>query len=78
MVLIFTVLSFVPTKYLYPSRQKGIKWLYFGLGTVWSLLVVLALSNPEKYKILGYVSLFYPLLYLVHSFVVDRKLKQVI
>lgn len=72
-VIVFTVLSFVPTKYLYPSRNGYLSTLFWVLGLVWFVLVAGALIVTEFSDVLAEISLFYPVLYMAASFYVDFK-----
>ncbi|MGO9600204.1 MAG: CDP-alcohol phosphatidyltransferase family protein [Isosphaeraceae bacterium] len=78
-VLILSVLTFVPSKYLYPSQPGRLNQLATLLGLVWALpLGWLLWSLPESIiprtdpglQRLAIVSLFYPVFYLGASWIV--------
>lgn len=65
----FSILVFVPIKYLYPSRSPVWRGASISLGFVWSiscLLVVYLLPNPPA--ALAWGSLAYPVYYFALSF----------
>ena len=76
-LIVFSVLTFVPMRYLYPSQPGRLNKLSLALGAVWGLLLLLILwgarTEPldgDRAQKLASVSLFYPLYYLVASLVV--------
>jgi len=74
-LVIFSILTFVPTKYLYPTKHENKLYRIFFLvgGAIWILLVCYLMFVPNY--TLTYVSLFYPLAYLGLSFYEDLKLR---
>ena len=69
LVMVLSVMVFVPIRYLYPSRNTLLQGLTIGLGAIWGVLcfaVVYLLPDPPDYLVLG--SLFFPAYYLVLSF----------
>jgi len=78
-VVILSVLTFVPSKYLYPSQPGRLNQLATLLGLVWALPLGWLLwslpestsprSDPELQR-LAIVSLFYPVFYLGASWIV--------
>jgi len=64
-ILILSVLVFVPIRYLYPSRNTVARTLTYVLGVLWALMmIVLLLQLPEPSRQLAYVSLFFPAYYV--------------
>lgn len=72
-LFIFTLLTFIPTKYLYPSKHSNKFYrLFFMLGgAIWVLLICYILVVPNS--TLTHLSLFYPLSYLCLSLYEDLK-----
>jgi phosphatidylcholine synthase len=69
-VFIAVVFVFVPMRWLYPSRMESLRGLTIGLGIIWGAMsVVLIAALPEPSPMLGWISLFYPLYYVVGSVV---------
>mgnify|MGYP000518503377 CR=1 FL=1 len=74
LVLIFlTVLSFLPTRYMYPSKQKFLQKTNFVLIIIWVLsLFYIFIKKDFQNTSLIYFSLFiYPVFYMLGSFYVD-------
>lgn len=69
LLVLLSILVFVPIRYLYPSRNKNSQTLLLTLGGVWTLMVLrmiwLIPTTPHE---LIYLSMFYPLLYTGLSF----------
>ncbi len=76
LVALFTVLTFVPTRYLYPSKNAALWQLSWGLGSLWFVLIIGLLLQPEPPLVLVWVSLLYPLYYLGASFYLDWRLRR--
>lgn len=69
LVIVLSVMVFVPVRYLYPSRNAFLQGLTIGLGVVWGVLcfvVVFYLPDPPYGVALA--SLFFPAYYLGLSF----------
>ncbi len=75
LLLLFSFLTFVPTRYLYPSKHANKFYRLFFLigGAVWVLVVCYVLVVPNY--MLTLLSLFYPLAYLGLSFYEDIKIR---
>jgi phosphatidylcholine synthase len=68
-LLLFSVMVFVPIRYLYPSRTPVARRRTYVLGVLWAVLVVvLVLQFPNPSRALALVSLFFPAYYLAMSF----------
>ena len=68
-VMVLSVMVFVPIRYLYPSRNTLLQGLTITLGAVWGvlcLMVVYLLPDAPYHLALG--SLFFPAYYLMVSF----------
>ncbi|HYD48102.1 MAG TPA: CDP-alcohol phosphatidyltransferase family protein [Terriglobales bacterium] len=69
LLLIFSLMVFVPIRYLYPSRNTVARNLTYGLGVLWALLMIVVLIQlPQPSQTLVYISLFYPIYYVGLSF----------
>jgi phosphatidylcholine synthase len=65
----FSVMVFVPIRYLYPSRSPVARRRTYVLGGVWALLLVILLWQfPNPSRALAAISLFFPAYYLAMSF----------
>jgi phosphatidylcholine synthase len=73
-LVVLSVLVFVPIGYLYPTRQPFLRPLTIALAVVWgaALLVVLA-QLPEPSLGLVYASLAFPVYYFALSFYLEAK-----
>ncbi len=75
-VLLFLVLTFIPTRYLYPSKGDTLWRTAWGLGAVWfGMVIYLLIAAPEN-QLLMWLSLFYPLFYMVASFWIDFQMRR--
>lgn len=76
LVLIPTVLSFIPTRYLYPSKGEAFWRTAWVLGAAWFALVLWLLMQTTPPQSLVLVSLIFPLWYLATSFYVEWRARQ--
>jgi phosphatidylcholine synthase len=68
-IALFTVLVFVPIKYIYPSRMSRHQRLTLGLTAIWGLMILIALAQyPEPSQALLWFSLLYLVYYVGMSF----------
>ncbi len=68
-ILLFSILVFVPIKYVYPSRSPYFRVLTNILGSLWGLAVLgIIYSLPEPSRRLVLVSLLFPVYYTALSF----------
>ncbi len=75
MLLIPAVLTFIPTRYLYPSKNYILWKTSWGLGAVWFALSIYLLMQEDPNETLILISLFYPAYYMLASFYVDRHVR---
>jgi phosphatidylcholine synthase len=75
MVVIPGILSFVPTRYLYPSKNPILSKTTWLLAFPWGLLIFYLLSQENPNQGLVWLSLLYPAWYIVGSFYVDWRLR---
>jgi phosphatidylcholine synthase len=64
-LLTFTVLVFVPIRYLYPSRSSVARMTTYVLGGIWGLMMVILLWQfPAPSRALALASLYFPVYYV--------------
>lgn len=69
LLLVLSVMVFVPIRYLYPSRSTVARIPTYVLGVVWTLMILVLLAQfPEPSRTLAIVSLFFPVYYMGLSF----------
>lgn len=71
LIMVPAVLTFVPTRYLYASKNHIFWKTTWGLGGVWLLMVIFMLSQQAPDMWLVWLSLFYPIYYMLASFYID-------
>jgi len=69
-LVVLALLVFVPIRYLYPSRNRTAQRTTYVLGIVWALCFAAMIVQSPPSRWLAWVSLFFPIYYLVVSFVV--------
>ena len=74
-IVIPAVLTFVPTRWLYPSRNTVLWKTTWALGIPWLLMLgwLLFQDEPERKWIL--ISLYYPAYYVLASFYIDIRIR---
>jgi phosphatidylcholine synthase len=81
-VVVLSVLTFVPTRYLYPSQSGRLNTLSNILGVLWACLIIgvlVAMRGASEgsatlspaVRNLALISLFYPAFYMISSWVVS-------
>lgn len=70
------VLSFVPSRYLYPSKGDTLWRTTWALVVLWFSLVIYLLLQAEPPSELIWLSLAFPAYYMVASFIIDFRLRQ--
>ena len=75
-VIIPGILSFIPTRYLYPSKNRVLWQWSWGLGAVWLVMVVYLLIQEDPDQTLVLLSLFYPAYYMLASFWIDMRIRR--
>lgn len=76
MVVIPSVLSFIPTRYLYPSRNFILWKTTWGLAVVWVAMLAYLLSQEVPNRLLVQISTFYPIYYIGLSFYMDFTIRR--
>jgi phosphatidylcholine synthase len=67
------VLSFIPTRYLYPSKNPKYPLFTIGLALIWVPMMLLLLSQHEPNPVWVIVSMFYPIYYMGMSFYIELR-----
>jgi hypothetical protein len=75
-VVIPGILSFIPTRYLYPSKNPILSKTSWVMGLVWAVMVLYLLTQEAPNRDLVLASLFYPIYYLVLSVYLDLRFRQ--
>jgi hypothetical protein len=70
------VLTFIPTRYLYPSRNKTLARPTWALGTIWLGLCFYLLLQDQPSPALIWLSLLFPVYYTVASFYIDWRIRK--
>jgi phosphatidylcholine synthase len=69
LIIILSILVFVPIKYIYPSRSPRFRVQTNFFGAVWGLMLLFIIHTlPEPFDPLVFISLAYPAYYLCLSF----------
>lgn len=76
MLVIPAVLTFVPTRYLYPSRNRTLAGPTWALGGIWLLACFYLLLQEQPPPTLIWLSLLFPAYYMVASFYVDWRIRK--
>jgi phosphatidylcholine synthase len=81
LLLLFSVLTFVPTRYLYPSQRGRLNAWTNLFGVAWTILLLVILFFPggeefggRQTRVLTLISLVFPVYYLVMSWVISLRL----
>lgn len=75
-VVIPGILTFIPTRYLYASKNRVLWKTTWGLGAIWFLLVIYLLFQDTPNMTLVWLSLFYPAYYMGASFYIDQRIRR--
>lgn len=68
LLVVFSILVFVPIRYLYPSRNPIARRTTHALGVLWGACVAVLLAQlPAPARALGWASLFFPIYYFAVS-----------
>lgn len=71
LLLFFFVLSFIPSRYLYPSKNPKFPFMTLGVGSVWVIVMIVLILQPEPNTLIVLISLIYPIYYMLASFYVE-------
>lgn len=75
MIVVPAALTFVPTRYLYASKNRILWKTTWFLGAIWMIMVVYGLWQDSPSRALVWASLFFPAYYMVASFYVDWRVR---
>lgn len=75
LVVIPAILSFIPTRYLYPSKNPIFSKTNWVLALIWAAIVMVLLLQEQPDQTLVLLSLLYPAFYMVSSFYVDWRIR---
>ncbi len=71
LIIGLAVLTFVPTRYLYPSQRTPLSRLTILLGAIWAILLLVILYRmPDAPRSLVLLSLSFPIYYMVASWAI--------
>ncbi len=74
LIIVLSVLVFVPIKYIYPSRSPVLRGLTVSLGVIWGILVLTMIYLlPQPPLTLVFVSLSFPAYYVLISLWLDDR-----
>ena len=77
-LLVLSALVFVRIGYIYPSRTPVLRSLTIALAAIWALLMLMIIVEmPDVPPMLLIVSLFFPVYYIVLSFVLHARRRRV-
>ncbi len=76
MLLIPGILTFIPTRYLYPSKNRTLAKTTWLLATIWLLLITYLLFQPQPDPILLLISMYFPVYYFAASFYIDFRIRR--
>lgn len=76
LLVIPAILTFIPTRYLYPSKNEILWRTSWGLGIIWFALVIYLLMQDQPNPTLIWLSLYYPVYYLAASFYIDWRIRR--
>lgn len=75
LVVVPAILTFIPTRYLYASRNHVLWKTTWTLGAIWTSLVIYLLTQRDPDPTLIAVTLFYPAYYMGASFYIDATIR---
>ncbi len=75
MIVIPAILTFIPTRYLYPSKNRFLWRTSWGLAILWTPLMGYLLLQEEPNRTVVLISAYYPIYYLLASFYVDWRIR---
>jgi phosphatidylcholine synthase len=77
MIIVPGVLTFVPTRYLYPSRNRILWRTSWVLAAIWFLMLMVMLAQEQPSEGWVLLSLFFPAYYMITSFYVDWRIRHI-
>jgi len=76
MVVVPAILTFIPTRYLYPSKNRVLSKTTWLLAIGWGLLMLYLLFQEQPNPDLILLSTFFPIYYFVASFYVEWQIRR--
>jgi phosphatidylcholine synthase len=76
MVVVPAVLTFIPTRYLYPSKNRVLSKTTWLLAIGWGLLMLYLLFQEQPDQNLILLSTFFPIYYFVASFYIEWQIRR--
>ncbi|RMG77784.1 MAG: CDP-alcohol phosphatidyltransferase [Chloroflexi bacterium] len=76
LLIFFAILTFIPTRYLYPSRNRILWKTTWSLAGIWLLMICYLLLQENPNHTLIWISLYFPVYYMLASFWVDWKIRR--
>lgn len=71
LLIFFFILSFIPSRYLYPSKNPKFPQITLGVGLIWLITVIVFIVQPPTNTMVIFISLIYPIYYMLASFYVE-------
>jgi phosphatidylcholine synthase len=75
-IVIPAILTLIPTRYLYASKNDILWKTTWSLGAIWLAMAVYMLMQDDPAPVLIWLSLFYPAYYMIASFYVDWQIRR--
>lgn len=75
-LVIPAILTFIPTRYLYPSKNYVFWQVTWALGAIWFLMLFILLTQAVPSQNLVLISLFYPAYYMLMSFYIEWRIRR--
>lgn len=70
-LVFFTILSFIPSRYIYPTKNPRFPIPTLGLGVIWLFMIAFLLGQENPNRLLIQLSMVYPIYYLCASFFIE-------
>ncbi|MBZ0294001.1 MAG: hypothetical protein K8L99_15670 [Anaerolineae bacterium] len=75
-LLIPGILTFIPTRYLYPSKNRVLSIPTWILASIWLVLITYLLFQEQPNQTLIWISTLFPVYYLLASFYVEYRVRR--
>ena len=73
-IIVLALLTFVPSRYLYPSQKGPFNRATNILATAWGILLIVILARAtDEIRVLTYLSLGFPVYYLALSWIISLR-----
>lgn len=76
MIVVPAVLTFIPTRYLYPTKNRVLSKTTWLLATGWGVLMLYLLFQEQTDYQLILLSTFFPIYYFVASFYIEWQIRR--